>query len=313
MTYSSLLAQSEFLNGCVRAGGRLAKILAKRGQEMFVRHSRGAGGDISIGADLLCEGEFCNELLTIASIDSEESGLIKCSGQSSDIIVLDPLDGSDNYKSNIPYYGASLALCDKNGEVKEACIINFCSGEVFYDRLLWGDFGLKNSASASSDNTHSTKSSAQSIHASHTKSSKQLSYVKFHLFREEILRSFVDSGLDKKAVSQEGQDGEQNLQNLIPKCGIFERAYCNPSIVARLHTHHIKFRSLGAGALSWVYALEARFLLLGGKSRRYDAMAGQFLARDLHTKEIVDKNGSFFLLVSKYKEVFDIVSNAILE
>lgn len=264
MTYSSLLAQSEFLRGCVNAGVRLAPILAKRGQEMFVQHSRGAGGDISIGADLLCEGEFGKELLAIGSIDSEESGFIKCSGKSSDIIVLDPLDGSDNYKSNIPYYGASLALCDENGAVKEACIINFCSGDVFYDSLKRG---------------------------------KSASPTKLNFFRDEILCQNLAS-----------EDSSQP-----PKCGIFERAYCNPSIVARLHTHHIKFRSLGAGALSWVYALEARFLLLGGKSRRYDAMAGQFLARDLHTKEIVDKNGSFFLLVSKYKEVFDIVSNAILE
>ena len=280
MKFDELLQTSRFLEGCIKAGAKLAPLLAKRDRAMFVRHSKGAGGDISIGADLVCEDEFGEALLGIASLDSEEGGVIKCKGDSSDIIVLDPLDGSDNYLSNIPYYGASLALCDKEGRVKEACIMNFCSGEVFYDR----------EDSKQGHKTSSTQNPLNEISPS---------YTKLHLFREEILHptSITDNALP--------------LQ--LPKCGIFERAYCNPNIVAKLHNHKVKFRSLGAGALSWVYCLEGRFLLLGGKSRRYDAKAGQFLARDLHIREIVDKNGAFFLLVSKYKEVFDMISGIVLD
>ena len=309
MTYSSLLAQSPFLRGCIEAGARLSLMLAKREEANFVRHSKGAGGDISIGADLLCEAEFGKELLGLASFDSEEGGFIQCNGEGSDIIVLDPLDGSDNYLSNIPYYGASLALCDKNGSVKEACIINFCSGEVFYDRLDFGvDFARESSLNTSSNSSDAT------YNKDGNKQSKQDEvfprYTKLHLFRKEILKStYCIESNAKSMLSQM----PQTLAQARPKCGIFERAYCNPTVVAKLHNHNIKFRSLGAGALSLVYALESRFLLLGGKSRHYDAKAGQFLARDLHIGEIVDKNGAFFLLVSKYKEVFDMISKILLD
>lgn len=282
MKFDELLQTSQFLMGCMKAGAKLAPILAKRDRAMFVRHSKGAGGDISIGADLLCEEEFGEALLGIANLDSEEGGLIKCRGESSDIIVLDPLDGSDNYLSNIPYYGASLALCDKDGNVKEACIMNFCSGEVFYDRV-------------------ESKRDCKPSNAQNSLDEISPPYTKLHLFREEILRP--------KSIA----DDKNTPPLQPPKCGIFERAYCNPSVVAKLHNHKVKFRSLGAGALSWAYCLEGRFLLLGGKSRRYDAKAGQFLARDLHIREIVDKNGAFFLLVSKYKEIFDMISGIVLD
>lgn len=75
----------------------------------------------------MSESIYKEYLLPLASINSEESGFIQ--GARSDYIMLDPLDGSDNFLSHIPYYGASLALCDTNGRVKEAVIFNFCTKE----------------------------------------------------------------------------------------------------------------------------------------------------------------------------------------
>ncbi len=234
---------SKFLQGVFGASKEIIPTLHDRDTKLLKRYKKGAGGDVSIGADLFCEDIFCKHLLYIANIDSEESGKIK--GKGKDIIVLDPLDGSDNYVCNIPYFGASLALCDKNGVVKEAIVINFCSSEVFYD------------------------------------SSALPAPQKFNLFTHK----------------------QMPIGQTIHKCGIFEKAYCNPKIAKKLYKQNLKFRSLGASALSLAYALENNFMLFGGKIRSYDSKAGLFLCRRLeilHTKE--------FLLVSQNKEVFGMIA-----
>ncbi len=240
---------SAFLQGLLKASKEIIPILATRKASLLKSHKKGAGGDISIGADLLCEDVFKKHLLQIASIDSEESGKIKSKNpKSSQTIILDPLDGSDNYLSNIPYYGASLALCDKNGVVQEAGIINFCTAEVFYD-------------------------------STSLKAPKKL-----NIFSQK----------------------EIQINRTVPKCGIFEKAYSNPKIVKKLYKKNLKFRSLGASALSLAYALENNFMLFGGKIRKYDCRAGLFLCRRL---EILHKKD--FLLVSQNKEVFGIIAKII--
>ncbi len=236
---------SQFLQGAISAACEIIPLLNTRAKELMVLGSKGAGGDTSIGADLMCEELFCKHLLNVANIDSEESGFIKSAHKNKDIIILDPLDGSDNYLSNIPYFGASLALCDQNGTIKEAIVINFCTGEAFYDGI------------------------------------KQNNVQKIHIF--------TNTQLPIRATT--------------PKCGVFEKAYCNPKIAKKLYKHHIKFRSLGAGALSLAYALENNFLLFGGNIRKYDVKAGLFLCRGL---EIAHKKD--FLLVSQNKKVFGMIA-----
>lgn len=259
---------SKFLQGVINASCEIIPILRSRESRLFTRHGKGAGGDVSMGADLLCEEIFCAHLLEMADVDSEESGLIKSKARENlkggksknskkskkqkfarDCIVLDPLDGSDNYLSGVPYFGASLALCDAKGAIKEAAVVNFCTAEVFYD--------------------------------SHTQNKPQ----KIDIF----------SG------------AEIALQGGEAKCGVFEKAYSNPKIAKKLYKHNIKFRSLGASALSLAYALENNFMLFGGSIRRYDAKAGLFLCRNL---EIIHKKD--FLLVSQNKEVFGIISRILL-
>jgi len=87
----------------------------------------GAGGDVSSGIDILAEELFVQYLSPFGTIYSEESGII---GEGEHRIILDPLDGSDNFLSRIPYYGSSVAL-EIRGEVVAGIICNLVNGEVF--------------------------------------------------------------------------------------------------------------------------------------------------------------------------------------
>lgn len=89
--------------------------------------TEGAGGDITIGYDLLAENCFVKHLGRFGRILSEESGYI---GTGDDLIIIDPIDGSDNLKSNFPYYGASIAL-KRDGKTMAGIVCNFANGDCF--------------------------------------------------------------------------------------------------------------------------------------------------------------------------------------
>ena len=68
----------------------------------------GFGGDNSLKIDLIFEEIFIKHLLEFGNIYSEECGFIDNSKKTT--IIIDPLDGSNNFYSNLPYYGTSVAL-----------------------------------------------------------------------------------------------------------------------------------------------------------------------------------------------------------
>lgn len=103
------------------------RIHADENDAGYVTHDIGEGGDVSSGFDLIAEAIYVEKLGRFGQISSEESGLI---GEGEDMIVLDPIDGSDNLKSRFPYYGASIAL-QRNNETVAAIVCNFASGECF--------------------------------------------------------------------------------------------------------------------------------------------------------------------------------------
>jgi myo-inositol-1(or 4)-monophosphatase len=96
--------------------------------ELFKEFDVGFGGDISIGADLIAERIFVKYLSSYGQIVSEESGII---GEGELKVIIDPLDGSDNFKSQFPYYGASVALVSED-ETLCAVVCNFANGDFFY-------------------------------------------------------------------------------------------------------------------------------------------------------------------------------------
>ena len=92
-------------------------------------YSLGAGGDNSSGFDLFCESIFIKHLQKFGEIESEESGVI---GQGDRKIIIDPLDGSSNAYSDLPYYGSSVAFIDSSGILELAVVCNFANGDIFY-------------------------------------------------------------------------------------------------------------------------------------------------------------------------------------
>ena len=75
----------------------------------------------------MAEKIFIDHLHAFGKIDSEESGII---GEGDYHIILDPLDGSDNFLSQMPYYGTSVAL-EKDGKVVVGVVCNLANGDLF--------------------------------------------------------------------------------------------------------------------------------------------------------------------------------------
>ncbi|MDE6886727.1 MAG: inositol monophosphatase [Helicobacteraceae bacterium] len=235
-----------FIEATLIAGSKIANILESKNKILYTKHTQNTSGDISIEADLLSEKIFCKFLGKFGNIDSEESEFID--NHKDYTIILDPLDGSDNFLSNIPYYGASIALCNKDLEPQIGIIMNFCT------QIVVINYQNKN-------------------------------------FIGKLGQNFSDFKM------------QENSTNSV-KCGIFEGAYSKPEICNILALNHIKFRSLGALALSLALANDVNFLLFSGKKRRFDLKAGELITQHLY--KIEDKK---FTLISKDKELFDKIAN----
>ncbi len=118
----------DFIDATLYACREVEKFLRNNTDiSLFKPRNIGAGGDVSMGFDLEAEQIFIRHLSCFGQISSEESGLI---GEGKDLIILDPIDGSDNFKSLFPYYGASIAL-QQEGQTVAAVVANFASGECF--------------------------------------------------------------------------------------------------------------------------------------------------------------------------------------
>lgn len=95
---------------------------------LFDSFEKGYGGDISSGFDLYAEQIFFEHLSPFGSIFSEESGWM--SSGSSSVIILDPIDGSDNFSSSFPYYGVSVAM-EVDGVTTQSVVVNLANGDIF--------------------------------------------------------------------------------------------------------------------------------------------------------------------------------------
>ncbi len=117
-----------FINSSFSACKEIAKSLKNTNEELLLEeYSEGYGGDVSIGADLLAEEILVKHLSVYGEILSEESGHI---GKGKYKIIIDPLDGSDNFKNQFPYYGTSIALLDGKTTLC-AVVCNFVNGDFF--------------------------------------------------------------------------------------------------------------------------------------------------------------------------------------
>ncbi|EPH5252055.1 inositol monophosphatase family protein [Campylobacter jejuni] len=231
----------EFLDACLNANLQIRKYLNNIPQNDLKLCSK-LGYDKNQGyeLDLKCEQIFIKYLSCFGQIFSEESGLIgKASPKQ---MILDPLDGSSNFVSKIPFYGTSIALMEKD-QAKSAFVCNLVSQEIF----------AFNNKQAFKSNLSDPKYSPLT-------------------------------------------------PNLFSKIGIVEKISLYPELLDFLTKNQLKFRSLGATALSLAYVSYFSFVLILGKTRIFDTAA----ALAIHQNLYIEKNENF-LLLSQDKKIFDII------
>ncbi len=117
-----------FIDSAIAACLEVRRLIREDAQELFGTHERGFGGDLSSGIDLLAESVFIRYLSSYGSVFSEENGWITPPGVTN--VILDPIDGSDNFASRFPYYGVSIAL-ETSGITTHSLVCNLANGDLF--------------------------------------------------------------------------------------------------------------------------------------------------------------------------------------
>lgn len=120
-----------FIKECIKANQEIYEYLTTHISSTDYNYSNtiGVGGDNSLNIDLICEKLFIKHLLPFGNIYTEEAGFIKSDADA--CIIIDPLDGSHNLQSGLPYYGTSVAL-EVNGNVICSVICNLSNHTVIY-------------------------------------------------------------------------------------------------------------------------------------------------------------------------------------
>lgn len=104
----------------------------------------GAAGDKTFPVDRIAEDIILAALESSGlalSVFSEECGIRDINGGGKKVLI-DPVDGSKNAISGIPFYCSSIAVCDGDtiGSVSTAYVLNLISGEEFYAEKGKGAF-----------------------------------------------------------------------------------------------------------------------------------------------------------------------------
>lgn len=236
------LYKETFIKAVIQANKEILNYLEKdlTIKDFEYTNIKGFGGDNSLKSDLFFEEIFIKHLSRFGNIFSEECGFID--NKSEYTLVIDPLDGSNNFYSNLPYFGTSVAL-KKGDEVIAGFVANLPAKKLIY-----------------------------------------------RAFGEEVVDFCLEKMLKKNIVKTPKG-----------KIAIFERAYKYPKVCKALNNKNIKFRSLGATALSLANARDYTFVLFKGDIREFDISAGLYISKDLYIFQ--DKDTVF---ITKYKDDYSI-------
>ena len=117
----------DFIQSVIKANQEIYELLMTDNPLLKQKLQRGAGGDISRVVDMEAEKIFVKHLEKFGQIISEESGII---GEGINSIIIDPVDGSENFISGLPYFGSSVAR-KKDGKICDGVICNFANGDIF--------------------------------------------------------------------------------------------------------------------------------------------------------------------------------------
>ncbi|MHB8883006.1 MAG: inositol monophosphatase family protein [Thermodesulfovibrionales bacterium] len=118
-------------------GSRLYQEMSRIAQSDEIRVSSGigAGGDMTFGIDRIAEEIIIGGLKDLnipLTIISEEAGVVALHSGGPKVII-DPVDGSKNAISGIPFYCTSIAVSDGEtlGDLRLAYILNLLTGDEF--------------------------------------------------------------------------------------------------------------------------------------------------------------------------------------
>ncbi len=122
---------NSFTNAVIEANKELYEYINTHMSSSDLEESStiGYGGDNTLKIDLIAENIFIKYLSSFGDIFSEEAGLL--SSNSNIKIIIDPLDGSHNFLSQLPYYGTSVALKIDN-EIKAGYVVNLVNHVMIY-------------------------------------------------------------------------------------------------------------------------------------------------------------------------------------
>ncbi|WP_122892766.1 inositol monophosphatase family protein [Arcobacter peruensis] len=125
------LYKSTFIKAVILANKELLTYINNELKLEDLNYSKqiGYGGDKTLNIDLIAEEIFIRYLEVFGNIYSEECGCL--SDDKNFDIIIDPLDGSDNFSSNLPYYGTSIALVS-NDKTIAGFVCNLVNGILTY-------------------------------------------------------------------------------------------------------------------------------------------------------------------------------------
>lgn len=122
---------NSFSNAVIKANKELYEYVTTHISSSDYNESQtiGYGGDNSLNIDLIAEQIFIKHLSSFGDIYSEEVGLL--SSNSNIKIIIDPIDGSHNFQTGLPYYGTSVAL-KIDDELKAGFVANLANATMIY-------------------------------------------------------------------------------------------------------------------------------------------------------------------------------------
>lgn len=106
---------------------------------------RGAGGDRTFPVDKIAEDTILKGLEALGepfTVITEEAGVLNIGGPGGKTVVIDPIDGSKNAVSGIPFFGASIAVASGNtvGDIEMGYVINLANADEFWSAKGAGTF-----------------------------------------------------------------------------------------------------------------------------------------------------------------------------
>jgi fructose-1,6-bisphosphatase/inositol monophosphatase family enzyme len=111
-------------------------------KEAAIKKRRGAGGDLSMEIDLIAEKVIINSiekaeanlLLISEEIGEKYIGDIEKARIDQNVLIVDPLDGSNNAVRGVPYCSVSIALATGNRitDIKKAVILNLNTKDIYW-------------------------------------------------------------------------------------------------------------------------------------------------------------------------------------